>query len=63
MTLATTLTGLRGTQDPATEPRSTTASADSARPHVVLLVADDLGWGDVGYHVSEIRTPSIDRWA
>ena len=33
------------------------------RPHVVILLADDLGWNDVGYHGSEIRTPHIDRIA
>lgn len=30
-------------------------------PHIVILVADDLGWADVGYHGSEIRTPTIDQ--
>jgi arylsulfatase A-like enzyme len=30
---------------------------------VVILVADDLGWRDIGYHDSEIRTPNIDRLA
>ena len=33
------------------------------RPHIVILLADDLGWRDVGYHGSEIRTPHIDRLA
>jgi len=37
--------------------------AAGAPPHVVLIVADDLGWGDVGYHGSRIRTPNIDRLA
>jgi arylsulfatase A-like enzyme len=35
----------------------------NAATNVVLFVADDLGWGDVGYHGSEIRTPNIDRLA
>ena len=31
--------------------------------NVVFFMADDLGWNDVGYHGSEIRTPNIDRLA
>ena len=38
------------------------ASAHAAT-NLVIFVADDLGWGDVGYHDSEIRTPNIDRLA
>ena len=33
------------------------------RPNVVLIVADDLGWADVGFHGGPIDTPSIDRLA
>ncbi len=29
----------------------------------MLLIADDLGWHDVGYHDSDIRTPNLDRLA
>ena len=32
-------------------------------PNIVLIVADDLGWKDVGYHNSEINTPNLDRLA
>jgi len=32
-----------------------------AQPNVLLIIVDDLGWNDVGYHGSEIQTPTIDR--
>lgn len=35
-----------------------------SRPNVVLVLADDLGWGDVGYQGAEIaRTPHLDALA
>ncbi len=38
--------------------------ADAAeRPNVIVMVADDLGWNDVGYHGGDIDTPSLDRLA
>ncbi len=33
------------------------------KPNIILLIADDQGWGDVGYHGSEISTPNIDQLA
>ncbi len=35
----------------------------SALPNLVLLVSDDMGWNEVGYHGSKISTPHIDRLA
>ena len=38
-------------------------SAIAAPPNVVLIVSDDQGWNDVGFHGGEIRTPNLDRIA
>ena len=38
-------------------------AAKAPRPHIILMMADDLGWGDVGFHESKIRTPHIDALA
>jgi uncharacterized sulfatase len=45
-------------------PPPPSAAEPPARPNVVLVVADDLGYGDVGaYGQKLVRTPSIDRLA
>jgi len=33
------------------------------RPNIVFILADDLGWHDIGYHQSDVMTPHIDRLA
>lgn len=35
----------------------------SERPNVLLILADDLGWSDIGCYGSEIHTPHIDGLA
>ena len=37
--------------------------ATTPRPNIITIVADDVGWGDVGFHGSSIRTPHLDRLA
>lgn len=35
------------------------AAAD--KPNILLIVADDLGWADVGWHGSALKTPHLDQ--
>ncbi len=40
------------------------AAADAARPNIIFIMADDLGYGDLGcFGQKRIRTPNIDRLA
>ena len=39
------------------------SAAASERPNILFLIADDLGWADVGWHGSEIDTPNLDALA
>lgn len=39
-------------------------SAEAAQPNFVLIMCDDLGWGDVGFNGGKhIRTPHLDKMA
>ncbi len=35
----------------------------SARPNILLILVDDAGWKDFGFHDSEVMTPNLNRLA
>jgi len=40
-----------------------TSKEERTRPNIIFIIADDMGWADIGYHGSEIQTPNLDRMA
>jgi arylsulfatase A-like enzyme len=42
---------------------SVALAAAADKPHIVYILADDLGWKDVAYHGGKIKTPHLDRLA
>ncbi|MCS5540767.1 MAG: sulfatase-like hydrolase/transferase, partial [Roseibacillus sp.] len=47
----------------AAKPDSSSGPAPP-RPNIVFIMADDLGWGEVGcYGQQKIKTPNLDRLA
>src|SRR6185436_7409027 len=55
------LVGALAAPGPAQAPKA--EPAGPPRPHILYIVADDLGWKDVGFHGSDIRTPTLDALA
>lgn len=47
----------------AVKPLFGSANINSKPPNIILVVADDLGYNDVGFHNSEIYTPCLDELA
>jgi arylsulfatase A-like enzyme len=39
------------------------AVPEVAPPNMLFILADDLGWGDVGFHSGKVPTPNLDKLA
>lgn len=39
------------------------SKCQTTKPHILLVIADDFGYNDIGYHGSEIKTPNLDKLA
>ncbi|PHK97205.1 sulfatase [Neolewinella marina] len=50
-------------QSPATAPASAVSLPEPAPPNLVVILADDLGYSDLGCYGGEIATPTLDRLA
>lgn len=42
---------------------STEGIGQSKTPHLIFIMVDDQGYGDIGYHGSDIHTPVLDQLA
>lgn len=62
--LGRTLTSILAPPPPEATQQPTQPTQSPKPPNVVLIFADDMGYGDVGYHgYKDVLTPNIDRIA
>lgn len=47
----------------STSETSENVSASNAQPNIILILADDMGFTDIGSYGSEIKTPNLDKLA
>jgi arylsulfatase A-like enzyme len=59
LSLLTILLSCHSGNDKSAKPSTTTV--DERKPNVIILLADDMGYGDIGIYGSEIQTPNIDK--
>ena len=41
----------------------TFATSAVSQPNILFVLVDDLGWSDVGFQGSKIKTPNVDKLA
>jgi len=42
---------------------SVATPAEAAKPNIIIMLADDLGWSDIGCYGGEVKTPNLDALA
>ncbi len=55
--------GLNDAENSPALPQTETKTEAQKRPNILLILADDLGYSDLGFMGSEINTPNLDRLA
>jgi arylsulfatase len=48
---------------PSTHLEPSVAQRQSARPNIIIMMSDDMGWSDIGCYGGEIETPNLDALA
>ena len=61
---ASTLNGIpHENAEAAIQPKASLSPKRPHRPNVIVIICDDLGYGDLGCYGSKLSTPNIDRLA